>query len=236
MARSTKDAALMLSVLAGPDDRDPLSLPDQNHELRVSEGQRIDLKGRRIAYAGDLNGLVPQSREVRKICEGAARRFEDLGCEVSEDSFDASSLTEILVGTRGFGMIGNYIERYEKSGDVMTPPMVNQIEASLGLNLRTVTKAERLRGAYWEGLRKFQEKYDYIITPTVGVPPFNLFEPIPTMIDNEPVARFYDAYLTNYAFSVAGLPIISVPSGFYKRRAAGGNSDRRTTPPGYFRY
>jgi hypothetical protein len=54
----------------------------------------------------------------------------------------------------------------------------------------------------------------YILTPTVGAPPFRLDEPLPQTIGGRPVARYYDVFLATYAFSVIGLPAMSVPCGF----------------------
>ncbi len=213
ITRSVADAALMLSVLAGPDERDPTTLPAQDLDLPAAASGKADLAGRRLAYAGDLGGVVPVDPEVAALAKAAAFRFRDLGLEVAEDSFDASDITDIIQGTRGFGMIGRYADRYDAHKEQMTPPLLNQIEASLKLELRTVTRAERLRGAYWQRVRKFLERYDYIVAPSIGVPPFRLDEPLPTHIGEREVERYYDAFLSTYAFSVTGLPIVAVPCG-----------------------
>ncbi|MDP6709277.1 MAG: amidase [Alphaproteobacteria bacterium] len=216
LTRSVADAALMLSVLAGPDDRDPTTLPRQDLDYVAAAAGEANLTGRRLAYAGDLGDVVPVDPEVDELARAAAYRFRDLGLEVSEDSFDASDLTDIIQGTRGFGMVGRYADRYDAHKDLMTPPLLNQIEASLQLDLRTVTRAERLRGTYWQRVREFLDRYDYIVAPSIGVPPFRLDEPLPTEIGGRPVARYYDAFLSTYAFSVTGLPIVAVPCGLTK--------------------
>jgi len=200
-------------VLAGPDDRDPTSLPAQDLDFIAAARTAGDLSGKRIAYAGDLAGLVPQDPEVQKLGRRAAQRLQDLGAEVADDCFDTSSVIEIMAGTRGFGMIGRYADRYDRHKVLMTPPLVNQIEAALKLDLRAVTRAERLRGAYWHQIRKFLQDYDFIVTPTIGVPPFRLDQPLPEKIGERAVARYYDAFLSTYAFSITGLPVIAVPAG-----------------------
>ena len=213
LARSVEDAALMLAVLAGPDDRDPTSLPAQDLDFVAAARRGGGLAGKRIAYAGDLNGLVPQHAEVRALGRRAAGRLAALGAEVAEDCFDTASVVEIMAGTRGFGMIGRYLERYEAHKALMTPPLVAQIEAAMKLDLKTVTRAERLRGEYWHRVRRFLRRYDAIVTPTIGVPPFRLDAPLPDTIDGKPVARYYDAFLSTYAFSLTGLPVVAVPAG-----------------------
>jgi amidase len=163
-----------------------------------------------------LGGLVPQDPEVAALAKAAAFRFEALGAEVQEDCFNTSAVIDIMAGTRGFGMIGRYADRYDRHKDLMTPHLINQIEAAMKLDVRAVTQAERHRGAYWHRVREFLETHNYIITATIGVPPFRLDQPLPAEIGGKPVERFYSTFLSAYAFSVTGLPVIAVPCGFTK--------------------
>jgi len=213
MARTVADVGLMLSVLAGPDDRDPSSLPAQDHDYAAVAHGGTDLKGRRVAYSANLNGLFPVDPEVEALTRRAARDFEALGCEVEETSFDPAGLKEIIAGTRGFGMAARFAERVEKYADRMTDQLVQQVRDALKVDVRMVANAERLRTSYWQRVRSFMERFDYILTPTVGAPPFRLDEPLPQMIGGRPVARYYDVFLATYAFSVIGLPALSTPCG-----------------------
>ena len=67
----------------------------------------------------------------------------------------------------------------------MTRAMVDQIEAALKVDLRTMTNAERQRAVYWQSVREFLERYDYILTAAIGVPPFRLNHPLPTEIGSK---------------------------------------------------
>ena len=214
LAQSVADVGLLLNVLAGPDDRDPMSLPEQGFDYVSAASGTTSLTGKRIAFSLDLNGLVPLDPEVADLTLQAAKQFEALGCEVTEAFFDTSKLTDMVHGTRGFGMIGRYAARYDQYKHLMTPPLLNQIEAALTLSVRDVTEAEALRTAYWHEVRQFLQPYDYVITPAAGAPPFRLDEPLPTEVGGKPVDRFYDIFLPAYTFSVTGLPAMSVPCGF----------------------
>jgi amidase len=214
MARTVADVGLVLSVLAGPDDRDPSSLPAQDCDYSATAEGRADLSGRRIAYSPNLNGLFPVHPEVHALTQQAARDFEALGCKIEEASFDSADLKEIIAGTRGFGMVARFAEQVENDADRMTGQLVGQVRDALKVDLRAVAKAERMRTRYWQRVRSFMERYDYILTPTVGAPPFRLDEPLPQTIGGRPVARYYDVFLATYAFSVIGLPAMSVPCGF----------------------
>src|SRR5207245_11308220 len=54
MTRAVADAALMLAVSSGPDERDPYSLPAQRIEW--SKMLRGSIKGLRVGYTDNLTG------------------------------------------------------------------------------------------------------------------------------------------------------------------------------------
>jgi amidase len=214
LAANTRDAALMLAVMSGPDERDPASLPEQDLRLSEAASGRASLKGRRVAYWPDFGGIVPVDNEVRALVDNAAQAFADLGCEVEEAPFDCSEVAEIVGGTRSFGMVARYAERYDKHKDQMTSVLKNQIEAAFQADVRSITRAEKQRTHFWQRLVRFMNKYDYILGPSCGAPPFRLDVPLPDQINGKKVARFYDVFLTTYAFSITGLPTAAVPCGF----------------------
>src|SRR5262249_35960454 len=81
MARTVRDAALLLQAMAGRDHRDPLTIdaPPEDY-LAACEG---DLRGLRVAWSPDL-GFAAVDPEVLGIAERAARRFTELGCSVED--------------------------------------------------------------------------------------------------------------------------------------------------------
>ena len=214
LTRTVAAAGLMLSVMAGPDDRDPASLPDDRMDLAAAARRTDAVRGRRILYVEDFGGLVPTDPEVAQLARAAALTFEDLGCTVESGSFDAGDLREIVMGTRAFGMVGRYADLIERHRGEMTAPLINQIEDALSRSVREVASAERLRGEYWHRVRRVLERFDHIIAPSVGIAAFDLDRPLPTEIAGRPLERFYDVFLGTYALSVTGLPVVNVPCGF----------------------
>ena len=81
-------------------------------------------------------------------------------------------------------------------------------------DVEAVARAERLRTDYWHRVRALLERHEFIITPAVGAPPFRLDRPLPDEVGGRKVERYYDIFLTAYAFSVTGLPAMSIPCGF----------------------
>lgn len=212
MARSVRDIGLMMAVLSGPDARDPSCLPGYGRDYVDAAGGRRTLEGRRVAFSRDLNELVPVEPEIADLAAEAVKTFEQLGCTVVEDCFDASDLFEIIAGTRGFGMVGRYAGLLERHREMMAPHLVNQVEDATKLNLRILTDAERARTSYWHRFRRFMERYDYLVTPVIGAPAWRIGDPLPTEVGGKPVKKFYDAFRLPYAFSLIGVPAIAVPT------------------------
>ena len=208
------DCGLLLQVISGPDDRDPSSLPAQDHDYAAAASGAHSIAGRRIAYCSDLNGIVPLDPEVAELTKKAALAFESLGCTVEEACFDTSGIMEIIAPTRSFGMVARYADMVDAHEKRMTPVLVGQVRDGLKSDLRALGRAEKLRTAYWQRLRMLLERYDHLITPTSGAAAFRLDQPLPSKIGGKTVERYYDTLMTTYAFSIAGVPAMSVPCGW----------------------
>src|SRR3989454_7594592 len=80
MTRTVADAALMMNVCAGPDERDQYSLPAPR--VDYVKALRGNVKGLRVAYSDDLGGADAVDPEVRAVSAKAALAFRELGCRV----------------------------------------------------------------------------------------------------------------------------------------------------------
>ena len=211
MSRTVADSALVLSVIAGPDDRDSRSLPYER-DFDWLTALRGDLKGKRVAYSADL-GYAAVDPRVRKIVAEAAKVFErDLGCIVEEanpgwdnpyDGFWGMVIRETdLRGLRAMA---------DRLGEKMTP--------HLAAVLRTEWTAEQLtdamvvRKAVTNKMWRFMRNYDLLITPTVAVPPFEVGIQGPTVIDGRAVDQFEWLHFT-YPYNLTGSPAATVPAGW----------------------
>ena len=213
MARTVGDVALMLSTIAGADPRAPLSYP-VNTRAFLDAVRRPSVKGLRIAWGGDL-GVTPVDDEVRTICRAGADVFRRLGARVDEAHPDYAGLEEIVLTSRGVSMVARHDEKLPKWRDQMQDNLVKNIEQGLRLTPSEIGRAERLRTELWHRVRAFQERYDLILTPTAAVPPYPLeLRSGPTDINGKKMRNYIEWVLLTYAFTVVGVPAISVPCGF----------------------
>ena len=91
---SVDDVALLLSVMAGPDERDAASLPEPG--AAFGQVPARDLAGVRIAWSERL-GRYPVERRVTDVCNSARAVFTALGCDVADAEPDLDGVDCVLV-------------------------------------------------------------------------------------------------------------------------------------------
>jgi len=213
MARTVADTALMLSVMAGPDDRAPLSY-DVDQRAFVAAVRGASVRGWRVAWTTDLGGIQKVDTDVATVFEDAARAFRGLGARLEATSPDLSDVPEIVRLSRGFLMVARHADKVAQHRDRLQPGLVENTEAGLAMSARDIAQGELLRGKLWQTVQAFFETHDLLLTPTAAVPPFPVEQPHPMEIDGRPVGKAMQRSFLTYAFSVLGLPAISIPAGF----------------------
>lgn len=211
MARTVRDVALLLSVLAGPDDHDPQSFPATGEDFtRAAEG---GINGLRVAWSPDL-GYAAVESEVRQLCEAAAKAFTTLGCVVEEahPGFEnpEALFFDLSAGLRA-AAYGGYLAEWR---DQMDPFLVKRIAHAEGLTAADYEKATHRRTALWQTVRQFFERYDLLLTPTTAVPPFAIGITFPTEIAGRPVDSPLAWMPFTFPFNLTGQPVISIPCGW----------------------
>jgi amidase len=211
IARTVEDAALMLSVLSGPDLRSPLSLPENGDVFR--KPLERDLKGVRIAWSADLGGLPVDSR-VTATLEAQREVFADLGCIVEEGFPDFSDADEIFKNFRAWFYEINLGSLLPEHRDKMKETVVWNIEAGMKLSGPELGRAEVKRTALFHRVREFMQDYDFLALPVSQVPPFPIEQEFVSEINGVKMETYLDWMRSCYFISVTGQPAISVPCGF----------------------
>jgi aspartyl-tRNA(Asn)/glutamyl-tRNA(Gln) amidotransferase subunit A len=210
LSRTVADAALMMSVIAGPDDRDRHTLPEPN--FTWMDTLTGDLKGKRIAYSADW-GYALVDPKVREVVGRAVQVFErDLGCVVEEAHPDWEDpfghfFTTMLMETDLKGM-RRLLPQY---GSQMMPHLVEALQTPL--TDEAITDAIMGRKAVTNKAWRFFRKYDLLLTPTTAIAPFALGIQGPSTIADKDVGPFQWLAFT-FLFNMTGQPAASVPAGF----------------------
>jgi amidase len=211
MARTVQDVALMLTAIAGPDPRCPISLMEPPEVF--SRPLERDFKGTRIAWSRDLGGL-PVEREVTSVLEEQRKVFVEMGCVVEEDEPDLTDADEIFRVWRAWRFELSHGKLLEECRGLMKSTVVWNIEEGRKLSGPQLGQAEVKRTALYHRVRQFMERYEFLLLPVSQVLPFPVEEEYVREINGIPMTTYLDWMRSCYYITVTGLPAISVPAGF----------------------
>ncbi|WP_236790629.1 amidase [Amycolatopsis sp. GM8] len=212
LARTVADVALMMSVIAGPDDRSPISINEPGSAFTAPLER--DLTGLRVAWTPDLGGSFPVEPVVRSTLESQLTVFEDLGCVVEEASPDLSGADEVFRTLRAWHFDLSLGDVLDQSRDLLKPSLVDNIEQGRRLRGTDVARAETLRTELFHEMRRFFGRYDVLALPVAQVPPFDIDLEYPAEVDGVPQRDYLDWMRSCYCISVTDSPALSVPAGF----------------------
>src|SRR5271167_738475 len=128
LGRSVADLALVLSTIAGPDSRAPLSIDDPG-EMFARPLER-NFKGVRVAWFKDLGG-VPFDPRVRLVVDGHRSTFESLGCIVEHAEPDFGPAEVAFRALRAWNTANAYGARLHLFPDDFKDTLKGEIEEGL---------------------------------------------------------------------------------------------------------
>jgi amidase len=211
MARTVSDVALLLSVMAGPDPRCPISITEPGS--RFTSNLERNFKGVRIAWFKDMGG-IPFDPRILSVVNAQRRVFESLGCIVEEAEPDWTGVHDSYDTLRAWGYAATQAENVRLHRDLVKDTIQWEVERGSKLTGADIARALTLRSKAWDNMRGFQEKYEYFVTPTTQVLPFDVNLPYPTEIAGVKMATYIEWQKSCILISSLENPAISMPCGF----------------------
>ena len=199
LVRTVEDAALLLGVMAGYDENDPVSAsePVLDDYLPARQGKppRIGLlRGFFYEHSDD---------EVRRHTDAVAQRLADAGADVVEVADPSSFAAHAEATTMTFDVeVAATHERDYRRDPTLYPPLIGAvIERGLGTSAQIYIAAQQTRARFRHEVRGVFDSVDVVIGPsTPGQAP-----PVAGGTTGPP--------LFQGPWTSAGLPAISIPSG-----------------------
>ncbi|MBI1942237.1 MAG: amidase [Betaproteobacteria bacterium] len=211
IARTVEDAAFLLSAMAGPDARVPISLPEPGSVLRKPLARKFTKV--RVAWSRDLGGL-PVDARVTRVLEARKQVFADLGCVVEDAGPELSAADEAFHVLRALGFVQKFGELLKTERRRIKPSIIWNIEEGLKLDAPRIARAMLLRSQVFQAMRAFLETYDYLLLPANQVPPFPVEQEYPPEIAGVKMGNYLDWMKSCYWITMTSHPAISVPAGF----------------------
>jgi len=227
MTKTVKDCGFLLNVITGQDSNDDTTIDNANSDYLSGIEQGID--GKKIGIIKEMvsDGLSP---EVSNATKHAIQDFEKLGAHCEEVSLPTIPYTVAAYYTITSTEAGSNLARYDnirygydfesegyeynsyisKSRTKFGPEVTRRIilggfVPSAGHAGKYFLKALKVKSKLISEVNNSFEKYDFLISPTAPVQPFQFGEKI-----DDPVTLMLLDYNTVTA-NLTGKPAISVP-------------------------
>lgn len=233
LTQSVKDNAILMSAIAGKDDRDMTSANQPVPDFAAGLNDQADIKGMKIAVPREyIEGL---DDDVQEVIEASLKHLESLGATIDEVSLphtkygvpayyilassEASSNLQRFDGIRyGFRAddVKNLEDVYVKTrsqgfGDeVKRRIMLGTFSLSAGFYDAYFNKAAKVRRLIAQDFDDVLKDHDLIVGPTGTSTAFKIGAEIA-----DPKQMYFNDVLT-VTLNMAGLPGMAIPAGFSK--------------------
>ena len=233
ITKDVEDAAILLNIIAGHDEKDTTS--ENLDKIDYTKNLKNDIKGLKIGVPKEFFG-EGINEEVKESLQNAIEKYKELGAKVEEFSLDiaeyslasyyiiacaeASSNLGRFDGVRYGYRAKEYSDVKELFKNSRTEGFGDEVKRRIILGTYVLSsgyydayykKAQEVRTLVRNEFKKAFEKYDVLLTPTS---PTVAFE-IGTRTNNR--LEMYLADICTVSVNIAGLPGISVPCGVDKQ-------------------
>ena len=229
ITKDVEDAAILLNLIAGHDEKDTTSADMSKRDY--TKNLKNDIKGKKIGVPKEFFGEGINAGVKEKL-QQAIETYKELGVDVEEFSLDIAKYSlatyYIIACAEASSNLGrfdgirygyrtpefsNLKELYKKSRSEGFGPEVKRriilgtYVLSSGYYDAYYKKAQQVRTLVMNEFNKAFEKYDVILTPTAPTVAFDIGSK-----SNNPL-EMYLADICTVSVNIAGLPGISIPSG-----------------------
>lgn len=210
LARTVEDAALMLSVMAGEDERDPLSVGSSWRMPDFSDGAwRSPV---RVAFSASL-GIATIDAEVEAVFQQAISQIA-AHQSVKAAHPDCSMAPFAFETLRAATLLHKQKHHYEKYSNLLSESVRWNIQRGIGISAADLLQAEAERDRLYLNFLRFFESYDVLATVSASVPPFLHTQSEILDINGIPQKTIIDYLTITYTISLTGLPAVSIPCGW----------------------
>ena len=214
MARSPRDLAALLDVMAGPDARQPHGRAQADCLPQIA----ADVTQRRIGWLGDWGGAYAFEPGISALAETAMGQFEDIGCRVEAlaPPFAREALWDSWTGLRSFSTASRLRPLYENPEHRGHLKDTAQWEVTRGLEMTAleVDLLGTIRSDWFAAAAALFDTYDVLALPTAQVWPFPIDIDYPRQIAGQTMDTYHRWMEVVIPASLIGLPVVAVPIGF----------------------
>lgn len=211
LARTIEDAALMMSVMAGADPRDPLSGGQSFWPIPPFTEQGADPV--RVGFSVDL-GVAPVDSEVALVFQQAIAKIAGLGLEVNPEHPDCGKAKSVFETLRAPLLLHGLNHLLLAHRDQLSADVLWEIERGRGVSAADYLQAEETRGEIYQSFMHFFDNHDILATVSSSIPPFPADQSAVLEVNGIELETIIDYLAPTYVVSLTGLPCLSIPCGW----------------------
>jgi aspartyl-tRNA(Asn)/glutamyl-tRNA(Gln) amidotransferase subunit A len=208
LTRTVSDAALMLTVMAGPDIRDWYAGPELGINYRDGLGDGV--QGLRVAYSRTL-GYAKPDPSVVSLVDKAVEDLARLGAHVEEIDPGLDDPIEIMQPLWSVGLALGVARMTSDDRALLDPPLLDLAEPGFRLTALDYRQLEKARESFGRRMAMLHAKYDLLITPQLAIAAFAAGHEVPP---ESQMDRWWEWSPFTYPFNLTQQPAAAVPCGF----------------------
>ena len=212
-ARSVRDTAVLLNLLAGYDARDDSS--SRQPVKRYVPGPEATIRGLRIGWPDDLSSQRIDG-EIRMAIDRAARVAESLGAVVVPvhvpDYIALNAAHRVILHSEVSALMKPLLSQRDK----FSSALLALLQQGLLLSATDYVDAQRFRRVAMQDFAQVLKKVDCLFGPTTAIPAPKIDQTDISIEGETEDVRLASTRLVRAA-NLLGLPAISVPCGFTRQ-------------------
>lgn len=216
MARTVRDAMLLLASIVGDDATDPLATTVHGRRIRCPEDfaapAPIDLSRLRVAMTADF-GFAPTERHIRSVFVDKTALFRHVFARADDATPDCGGADEAFEILRSLHFLTARRELVLSRPADVGPNVRANVAEGLRYSAADVARAQSLQTALYRRWQTFFQNYDVILTPSITISPRSWRELYPAEIDGKPTRTYFHWLALAYAVTLPGHPAVSLPVG-----------------------
>jgi aspartyl-tRNA(Asn)/glutamyl-tRNA(Gln) amidotransferase subunit A len=208
IARTVSDAALLLTTIAQPDERDWYAVPPQHIDYR--QGLDTGVQGLKIGYSATL-GYARVDPEIADIVQKAVGRFAELGAHVEELALELDDPISIMQPLWAVALALAIAPMSQQQRELLDQPMRELAEPGFSLSALQYRQLERERENFARRMNLLHRDYDLLITPQLPIAAFAAGHNVPP---DSTMQHWWEWSPFTYPFNLSQQPAAAMPCGF----------------------
>jgi aspartyl-tRNA(Asn)/glutamyl-tRNA(Gln) amidotransferase subunit A len=207
LTRTVAEAALMLTVMAGPDHRDWYAAPAMNIDYRT--GLDAGIRGCRIAYSRSL-GYAKADPEMVAMVDQAVGVLAGLGADIEEIEPKLDDPIAIMEPLWTVGLAAGIAAMTAEQRAVVDPVLLDLAAPGFRLTALDYRRLEQAREDFGRRMAALYTRYDLLVTPQVVTAAFAAGHEVPP---DSGMKRWWEWSPFTYPFNLTQQPAAAVPCG-----------------------